>query len=209
MSRIYEHKKLLSIYETIIFDLDGTLYNSEQFYTGAFEEMAQWLVKKGLQKASDNWINCAMGLKHAKGNDYKKLIDDASQLLNIDLKVKKSLLKIYKEHDCRYLVLHHNEANLLEYLQSCSKKMFIITNGQKQIQERTIKRLGLDQYMEENIILDPLKEIRLKPDKEAFHYLSKKYNPGKTIMVGDRFDIDGMFAQNSGIDFLGVGFYGN
>ena len=195
--------------DTILFDLDGTLYNSELFYTGAFEDMSRWLVKNGLQERSDSWIDCVMGLKRAKGNDYGRLIDDALEFLNIDLRVKTSLLKKYKGHDCRYLRLDDRDSRLLDYLQGCGKKMFIVTNGQRQLQERKIKKLQLTRYMEEIIILDPSEEIGLKPDRNVFDSLCRRYTPGKTIMVGDRFDIDGMFAQNAGIDFAGVGFHGN
>ncbi|MCP4721125.1 MAG: HAD family hydrolase [Desulfobacteraceae bacterium] len=209
MSRIYQHKKLLSVYDTILFDLDGTLYNSDQFYTGAFEDMAQWLVQVGLLKSAHAWIDCVMGLKQARGNDYNRLIDDALALLDIDLKVKKNLLKLYKDHDCKYLELDPVESCLLDYLKCNNKKMFIITNGRKQLQERKIKRLGLKHYMKEIIILDPLTNTVLKPDRTSFDSLCKRYKPGKTIMVGDRFDIDGVFAQNADIDFIGVGFHGN
>jgi len=210
MSRIYQHKELLSNYDSIVFDLDGTLYNSEQFYLGSFEDMAQWLTHKGLHKNEKVWIDCVMGLKAARGNDYNKLIDDSLSLLAIDLKFKKELLQIYKDHDCRYLILHHNESEVLEYLKSCNKTMFIITNGTKSVQKRKVTKLGLDPYMEEIVILDAKKnKDQLKPDNEAFYMLSEKYNLGETIMVGDRFDVDGVFAQNSGIDFLGVGFHGD
>ncbi len=209
MSRIYQHKKLLSIYDTIIFDLDGTLYNGEQFYEGAFEDMSQWLVQTGLLKRSYTWVDCVMGLKQARGNDYTRLIDDALEILDIDLNVKKKLLRLYGEHDCKYLVLDHGEVCLLDYLQDNNKQMFIITNGQKQLQERKIQRLELNKYMKDIIILDPLTNAGLKPDSTSFDFMCKKYKLGKTIMVGDRFDIDGMFAQNAGIDFIGVGFHGN
>jgi len=209
MSRIYQYKKLLSQYDTILFDLDGTLYNSELFYSGAFEDMSLWLVKNGLQERSDSWSDCVMGLKRARGNDYGKLFDDALEILNIDVRVKTRLLKKYRGHDCRYLRLDDRELRLLDYLQGCGKKMFIVTNGQRQLQERKIQKLKLTRYMEEVIILDPSEEIRLKPDRDVFDRLCTRYVIGKTIMVGDRYDIDGMFAHNAGIDFVGVGFYGN
>jgi len=209
MSRIYDHKKLLSGYDTILFDLDGTLYNSDQFYRGAFEDMAIWLVQQGLQAEPDTWVDCVMGLKIAKGNEYKRLIDEALTLLDMDMGLKNRLLAIYKKHDCKYLCLDPDERGCLDYLHSCRKQMFIITNGSRQLQERKIKKLELHRYVKEIMILDPLTTVGLKPDPVSFDMLRNRHTTGKTIMVGDRFDIDGRFAQNAGIDFLGVGFHGN
>lgn len=209
MSRICEHQKVLSTYDTILFDLDGTLYDSDQFYRGVFEDMAQWLVQAGFQKNPEPWVDCIMGLKQARGNDYASLIDDALLLLGIEGIVKTKLLHLYQNHDCRNLVLGPEESGCLAYLKSCPKNMCIITNGQKQLQTRKIDRLGLAPYMKEILILDPSAMARLKPDAAAFDLLCSRFKPGKTIMVGDRFDIDGVFAKNAGIDFMGVGFYGN
>lgn len=209
MSRIFQIKNRLLAYDTVLFDLDGTLYNSDWFYYGAFEQMADWMVKKGLQKEKEVWINCMMGLKAARGNDGRYLIDEALGLLGLEKNLKPDLLGIYRAHDCRYLILEPEEKSVLESLKNAGRIMAVITNGRASLQEKKIQALGVAGYMDAVVILDPCRGDRIKPDPASFYDLEEVYRSGKTVMVGDRFDVDGQFAKNAGIDFIGVGFYGN
>ncbi|THB78549.1 MAG: HAD family hydrolase [Desulfobacteraceae bacterium] len=209
MSRLCDYQNLLAGYDTILFDLDGTLYDQDRFYIGVFEQQGQWLEAQGVQKDPGMWINCMMGLKKARGNDYPQLIDDALELSGLDPALKPMLLGLYHGYDCRTLFLGKAEKEVLEYLQMKHKTMCIVTNGRRTLQERKIQRLGLHSYISQILILDPSSGDHLKPDPIAFQRICRDMSPGKTIMVGDRLDIDGGFAKNAGIDFLCVGFHGD
>lgn len=209
MSRICDHRNTLLTYDTILFDLDGTLYNTMQFYKGAFEDMGRWLVKQSLVKHPAGFVDGIMALQSARGTDDKNLIDDALSWFRIAPAVKQNLLQVYRSHDCRYLHMNERDAGMLLELGSVHKQLFLITNGHRAVQQQKISRLGIGTWMKKIIILDPAEKRILKPDRKAFQELAKQYRLGRSLMVGDRWDVDGQFAENCGIDYLGVWCNGN
>ncbi len=209
MSRIWKHKKLLASFQTVLFDLDGTLFDSELFYKGVFEDMGDWLVQKGVLPGKDQWTACMMGQKSARGVDYSHLVDDGLRFMGLPLSLKSGLISVYHNHDCRHIYLDEPEAGCLAFLKQAGKTLCLVTNGRTTTQELKINRLGLYGLMDRIIILDPMAGDPLKPDPAAFERLQEETDKGTAIMVGDRFDIDGLFAKNAGIEFLCVGFYGD
>jgi len=209
MSRIYDFIDRLAGFKSIWFDLDGTLVDSGLFYSGAFEDMAAFLEECGLKEESRIFTDYAMGLQRAKGSDYPFLIDDIMGYLGVPVEIKPELLKTYRAHNCRYLVLDDTVCFVLNHLKSKGNFVGVVTNGRYELQMRKIRKLGLHRIMDRVVILDPQKGMTLKPAVQSFLSQIDRTCLQGAVMVGDRFDIDGRFADALGMAFVCVGFHGD
>ncbi|QIA07298.1 YjjG family noncanonical pyrimidine nucleotidase [Draconibacterium halophilum] len=89
---------------------------------------------------------------------------------------------------------------LLDFLKKKKVKLFIITNGFKEVQHRKMQRSGLAPYFDKVFISEEVKCP--KPGKQIFEHAIKSANAKKTnsLMVGDDWDSDIRGALNFGID---------
>ncbi|MDH6356297.1 YjjG family noncanonical pyrimidine nucleotidase [Parabacteroides sp. PF5-9] len=90
---------------------------------------------------------------------------------------------------------------LLEYLRP-SYRMFILSNGFREVQFKKLKNSGLDSYFE-RVILSEDANIQ-KPHKAIFDFALKNTNSRRreSLMIGDSWDADIVGAYNSRIDQL-------
>ncbi len=88
---------------------------------------------------------------------------------------------------------------LLEYLRP-SYRMFILSNGFREVQFKKLYNSGLAPYFE-RMILSEDANIQ-KPHKEIFDFALKNTNSrrGETLMIGDSWDADIMGAYNAKMD---------
>jgi len=89
--------------------------------------------------------------------------------------------------------------DLLEYLYP-KYRLFILSNGFKEIQSLKMQNSGLDSYFE-RVILSEDASIQ-KPHKKIFDFALKNTNSRRTesLMIGDSFDADIAGAKNANID---------
>ncbi len=90
---------------------------------------------------------------------------------------------------------------LLEYLRP-SYKMYILSNGFREVQFKKLSNSGLAPYFD-RMILSEDANIQ-KPHKEIFDFALKNTNSrrNETLMIGDSWDADIVGAYNSKIDQL-------
>jgi len=90
---------------------------------------------------------------------------------------------------------------LLEYLRP-SYRLFILSNGFREVQFKKLSNSGLANYFE-RMILSEDANIQ-KPHKEIFDFALKNTNSrrNETLMIGDSWDADIIGAYNSKIDQL-------
>ncbi|MBO7194211.1 MAG: YjjG family noncanonical pyrimidine nucleotidase [Bacteroidaceae bacterium] len=88
---------------------------------------------------------------------------------------------------------------LLEYLRP-KYRMYILSNGFKELQSRKMQTAGIDKYFDAVILSEDIGVN--KPDCRLYeHALSTTSSkPGESLMIGDMFDTDIVGAANSGID---------
>ena len=94
---------------------------------------------------------------------------------------------------------------LLDYLKSKRYKLFIITNGFREVQHKKLHISGLASYFDKVFISEDIKVP--KPGREIFEFAIKSSNAkkSKSIMIGDDWDVDILGALNFGIDVVYVG----
>ncbi len=91
--------------------------------------------------------------------------------------------------------------DLLEYLRP-SYKMYILSNGFREVQFKKLTNSGLAKYFE-RMILSEDANIQ-KPHKEIFDFALKTTNSrrNETLMIGDSWDADIVGARNAKMDQL-------
>ncbi|WP_288894686.1 HAD family hydrolase [uncultured Megasphaera sp.] len=183
--------------ETIIFDLDNTLYNFKYFWEKAHYELYKDLnikevdyntfMKEYLIQDKVLWNDLVAGKI-----DLNELRIIRPYITFKKLGIDKSR-KFCKEFYLRMFDILINEMfieskinNILSNLKD-NYKLYILTNGLKKEQEMKINKLGISKYFENIIISESIGYE--KPDLKAFYYLINKFDitPHYTIMIGDSY----------------------
>ena len=92
--------------------------------------------------------------------------------------------------------------DLLEYLKLKGCRLYIVTNGFKEVQHKKLVSSNLLNYFEKIFISEDIKAP--KPNREFFEYAVKSANAPKqhSIVIGDSFETDVKGALNFGIDAI-------
>lgn len=188
-------------YKDLIFDLDDTIYEKKLFDIGAYEDIEKYFLSKTIVDLTGMAIFLNLTRKK-KGNDYKNLFDDAALKYNLSNVSVKKMIDLYRNHNCKYV--KYNQS-LMPYLIDNLKtyqRIFIVSNGYKKTQKRKICKLKINYFSTGIVICNPEKPEQLKPSNWAFNVLDKKFFLKTPVIIGDREDIDGEFASNSGVPFI-------
>ncbi len=95
--------------------------------------------------------------------------------------------------------LVHGAIEVLEYLKQKQYKLYVITNGFKEVQRRKLQSSGLAPYFDKVFISEEIKCP--KPGKGIFEHAIKSTNArkSKSLMIGDDWDVDFLGAFSFGI----------
>ncbi|HYQ57985.1 MAG TPA: YjjG family noncanonical pyrimidine nucleotidase [Draconibacterium sp.] len=198
-------------YTHLFFDLDNTLWD---FNTNS--RFAMWetfkvleLEKKGVN--FDNYFdtyskfNKKLWIAYRKKEVSKKeLTRQRFQLtfnaLGIEGIDPLEMNDLYLEEMPKQSHLIRGTKELLDYIRSKKYRLFIITNGFKEVQQKKLLRTGLTSYFEKVFISEEIKTP--KPGREIFEHAVKSSNAPKksSLMIGDDWDVDITGAMNYGID---------
>lgn len=181
--------------KAVVFDLDDTLYDSFQYWFGAFRDISEYLKKEyGLKQ--ERSFKLLASLYKEKTNSYPYLFDDLVYKLNLNKKysskrVVKELVALFHQHEAK-LKPYKDAIPVLERLKN-SFKIGLITNGRYSTQIKKIKALGLESYFE--AIICPSKSKR-KPNIKPYIKMAEllRVKLPEMIYVGD----------NPQVDFVGL-----
>lgn len=175
---------------TFIFDIDGTLYNSQEYVLEQIDvqirhwsELNGWSAKEGREKIASyrkEFERTHNGKKISLGNTFLHFgvdIDTSIQWRNTllhpedfltqDKELRKALLELKKDYN-----------------------LVCVTNNPVYAARKTLEVVGIDDVIPDIIGLDTLKKS--KPAREIIDYActltQSHYN--ECVSVGDRYDID-------------------
>ncbi|MBQ0052318.1 MAG: HAD family hydrolase [Treponema sp.] len=190
--------------ELFIFDFDGTLYNLDGF-------TKRLLVRLGLRLF---WANQERKLRHhIMGSFYgsteifqKEYFTSLGKICRTcPEKVQKWYHEKYMPAMVETLKKHFTKREgvdqLLEKLKKDGKKI-VVFSDYCMVKERCAA-VGIDTSMMDNFL--SAEELGgLKPAAEPFLKIAEMYSvaPEKCLVIGDRFDTDGLGAKNAGMNFL-------
>jgi pyrophosphatase PpaX len=179
-------------YSTILFDLDGTLIDTNELIFASFEHAFE--------------IHCPNTYTRA---DILPIMGEplADQMHHFDPTQAEAMVNTYRqfnesEHD-RYVSLFPHVADCLSQLHQQGIKMGVISNKRRQVVEQGLQLFQLDQWMSVVICEGEAERNKPYPDMLLLALEKLEANTATTLMVGDsRFDI--IAAQRANIDSVGV-----
>ena len=127
-----------------------------------------------------------------KANIYEQIV----KLYNLSNTYAKELLKEFIHVDISNITLFPDVMDTLIQLKVQGYKLILVTSGEKQIQRKKIKALGLnDSYFDEIFIAD---RNNGQTKKDYFKEIMQRYdlNPEEIVCVGDKID-DELAASKS------------
>lgn len=194
--------------DTIIFDVDDTLYDQLQpfknAFTSNFEHLTDVPVEKlyiSSRKHSDSLFDKSEAGTVSLLELHTYRIMEACKEYNIEINENKAIKfqRTYEEEQKKITLFPEIEI-LFELLNKKGKQLGILTNGPHQHQLRKINQLGLTRWIpEENIFISGAIGCA-KPTPLAFKTVEKKLllNKNHTVYIGDSFDNDVLGAKKAG-----------
>ncbi|MGF6952341.1 putative hydrolase of the HAD superfamily [Neobacillus sp. B4I6] len=194
--------------DTILFDVDDTLYDQLQPFKNAFQITFKHLTNVPIEKIyvasrkhSDTLFNKSEAGTISLLELHTYRIMTACKDFGVEIQYDGAVefQKIY-ELEQKKITLFPEIEELLELLNKKNKQLGILTNGPHQHQLMKITQLGMTRWIpEENIFISGAIGSA-KPDSQAFDIVEKNLylNREKTVYIGDSFDNDVIGAKQVG-----------
>ncbi|WP_404331755.1 HAD family hydrolase [Mesobacillus maritimus] len=194
--------------DTILFDVDDTLYDQLQPFKNAFKMSLSHLTNAPIEelyvssrKHSDTLFNKSEAGTITLIELHTYRIMTACKEFGIEISYNEAIefQKTYEEHQ-KKITLFPEIESLLELLNKKDKQLGILTNGPYQHQLMKIKQLGLTKWIPKENIFISSAIGSAKPDPLAFESVEKKLNLNKvkTVFIGDSFENDVIGAKQVG-----------
>jgi len=200
-------------YTHLFFDLDNTLWD---FKTNSLHALRATFVELGLNQKSvrfEQFFEAYSVHNHNLWEDYRNKKVRKAELTRQRFQLTFDELGITginaDEMNHRYLTempkqnhLEEGAIELLDDLKAKRYKLFIITNGFKEVQLKKMHTSGLQPYFEKVFISEEVKAP--KPDPMIFEHAVKSTNAKKScsLMLGDDWNVDIKGALNFGMDAI-------
>ncbi len=175
-------------YKGIIWDFDGTLFNTYPAMVKAFKET---LRKRGYEETEGQILRHMKVSVREAINHYSSLYN-LDESFGIDYGINEEEGKVSDAMPFPYA------REISEAIMSSGGKNFIVTHR---------SRSSAEKYLKENNMIELFTEIagkengfKRKPDPEAYYYILNKYSlkPEDVLIVGDR-EFEAKAAENAGI----------
>lgn len=184
------------MYNTVFFDLDGTVINSE---LGVLNSVEYALKKYGAEIPPQEKLNFFLG---------PPLEDSFAKLLNISRQEAQTLVKYYREYYPQKgifeIELYEGIVPILKKIKQSGRKTVIATSKPEEFAVRILKHLGIAELFDVIAGATFDNSRSEKPDVLAYAIkMAGVTDINTAVMVGDR-KYDCIGAQHFGMDSIGV-----
>lgn len=180
------------MYDLVLFDLDGTLLDSDQMIIETFKELYP-LYRPGYQPSIEHILSFS-GPQITE--TLKKEFPDGDQAL---------LLKEFRERSTKnydkYAKLYPGVVELLKTLNNKKIPFAVVTNKHRYATDYTYKLFGITDLIPFTVCADEVKHLKPAGDGvlQCMEHFGVK-DPQKVIYIGDG-QIDYLSAKNAGVKF--------
>lgn len=208
------------MYKNYIFDLYGTLVdiNTNEWKTYLWSKMAELY---GFEGASYTAVELKKSYFEQVELEKERIRILYPQFSNIDIHIEnvfENLLKIkgvqppegfgkytaraFRVISTKYIKLYDGAKDLLDTLRSKGKKVYLLTNAQREFTAPEIKMLGIEECFDGIVISSD--EYTCKPDTAFYKVILERYGikAQDSIMIGNDCHSDIMGSYNLGMDSL-------
>ena len=195
--------------DTIIFDVDDTLYDQSLSFKNTCKKMLKQSFTEAeldrlyivSRKYSDALFDVCEAGEMTVEEMHIRRIKDAVAEFGVEMTDTEAMAfqKAYVDEQQK-IVLFDEVVELLEVLRKQEKQLAVLTNGGEAHQSMKIKQLGLTRWIpEENLFISESIGYA-KPSGEAFRILEQKLqlDRDKTVYIGDSFANDIVGAKQAG-----------
>jgi putative hydrolase of the HAD superfamily len=173
----------------VLFDLDYTLYDNDQYYLGAFKDIARYFEDK--YKITHEKINQFLVNIWKEGAVvYPRVFNDLLEHLNLPYEKIENVIEVFNKHEIDSEdSLYPDVIPVLKKLRSKDYKIGIITDGNLGRQQRKIQKLNLQKLVDD---ITYTKKTEPKPSTIPFLAAlnAMKVEPTSAIYVADNPLID-------------------
>ncbi len=184
--------------KAIIFDLDDTLYDcTGSLLEASRKRAAKVMVKAGLPCTEEEAYLMQKELSEKYG-PYYLVFNEMAKKFGCSNSFVDSALKAYNSNEVSDIKLFPDVIPTLKKLALEKYKLFLLTTGIHERQQKKIELLKLNPYFDEIIIND--QEVGLLME-DCFEEIVKKHalNPGNVVVVGDRVRVELRIAKSMGM----------
>lgn len=197
-------------YKNLYFDVDQTLWDFKSNSELVLKQLCQQYFSMEIKNPQD-FLDIYYPINDALWEDYrqnkvtkavlriKRFSDSLSHFGINDENLASQFCEDYLEAAPLQTILMPHTHDVLTYLKGKGYRMFLLTNGFKEVQITKIKINKLEQYFEKMITSD--EAGYQKPNQKIFEYALKTVNAKKSasLMIGDDLRTDIKGAMDFGI----------
>ncbi|MBQ7172730.1 MAG: HAD family hydrolase [Clostridia bacterium] len=187
-------------YDTILFDLDGTLLDNDASFARAFRVMKMLYPETFSQNVAFDLAGMIDLYKHHKPNPEGYLSEYCQKTGWVLERRPEAFVSFWFGLYLDYPVLYPEALPLLRYLKEKNYKLGIVTNGNTLTQSRKLRSCGVDDLVEVSIISDSVGVAKPSP---GIYYIALERLQAKAenaLFVGNNPDTDILGAINAGVD---------
>jgi phosphoglycolate phosphatase-like HAD superfamily hydrolase len=185
--------------DRVVFDLDGTLYDTRDFERPALAAVAQWLRAKSGQPLSD--LTLDFWVRREAERHRPGLFDDLLAAHGMPAAWGAECLRRFHEHPGRELMHADSLKGYLLGLRAAGRRLALVSNGLDALQRRKSETLGLGGIFDMCVYCCAKFPERQKPSSWAWGELAEWRGVEPTIYVGDD-PVDEQFAASGNARFV-------
>ncbi|MHC4267238.1 MAG: HAD family hydrolase [Planctomycetota bacterium] len=173
---------MLNQIKAIIFDLDDTLYDCSGTLVLNRKKLAAKIISKAIKCSETEALKLQLELENRLG-PQADISREIANLYNLPDKFCKEISRTINTLDVENAILFPDSMDSIKELKRMDYKLFLVTFGNRKVQKKKIKVLGLEKAFNEIIITDdPVGKEKCFKEILTKHHLE----PEQVLCVGDK-----------------------